>query len=75
MLDLKLAKSVFFTKNDGSNHLTFLKSVFVAYLKKSNSTFLSTEGFGFQRISTHLYYVFFINPNIKQMVITFPFNI
>ena len=46
--DFKLAKSVIFTQDDVSTLVAFLKSVFVPYLDKSNSTFtFAPKEFGF----------------------------
>ena len=62
--DYKLAKSVF----------SFFKSAFVVELDKSNSIFTFTPK-EFCKIFIHLYYVFFINPTIKKIIVSFPFNI
>ena len=45
-LDIRLAESTFLAKNDISIPVTFYKSVFVAGLDKSNSTFSFPKDFG-----------------------------
>ena len=71
--DFKLAKPTFSANFYVSTNAAFFKSVFVAKLDKSNSTFtFLPKDFGFEKYLL-IYIMFFISPVVKRIIIGIPF--